>query len=60
MSLNEEATMLKNSIAIIKQQLPKATCKRDVLLLKDKLHTLRLELAMCQAELRNGYSMSNI
>lgn len=58
MPINEEYAMLKNNIAIIKRKMASATNKRDLLLLKDQLHTTRMELAMCQAEMRNGYSLA--
>lgn len=57
MPLQEEIAMLKNSIVIIKSKMAKAQNKRDYLLLKDQLHTTRMELVMAQAEMRNGYSM---
>lgn len=59
MPLQEEITMLKNNIVIIKSKMAHAQNKRDYLLLKDQLHTTRMELVMAQAEMRNDYSMSD-
>lgn len=59
MSLQDEIAMLKNNIVIIKNKMAHAQNKRDYLLLKDQLHTTRMELVMAQAEQREGYSMSD-
>lgn len=59
MPLQEEIAMLKNNIVIIKSKMAHAQNKRDYLLLKDQLHTTRMELVMAQAEMRNGYSMTD-
>lgn len=59
MSLQDEITMLKNNIVIIKGKMAHAQTKRDYLLLKDQLHTTRMELVLAQAEAREGYSMSD-
>ena len=59
MSLQDEIAMLKNNITIIKSKMAHAQNKRDYLLLKDQLHTTRMELVMAQAEAREGYSMSD-
>lgn len=59
MPLQEEIAMLKNNIVIIKSKMAHAPNKRDYLLLKDQLHTTRMELVMAQAEMRNGYSMTD-
>lgn len=59
MSLQDEIAMLKNNIVIIKNKMAHAQNKRDYLLLKDQLHTTRMELVMAQAEAREGYSMSD-
>ncbi len=59
MPLQEEIAMLKNNIVIIKNKMAHAQNKRDFLLLKDQLHTTRMELVMAQAEMRNGYGMSD-
>ena len=56
MSLKDEIAMLKNNIAVIKGKMAHAQNKREFLLLKDQLHTTRMELAMAQAEEREGYS----
>ena len=56
MSLKDEIAMLKNNIAVIKSKMAHAQNKREFLLLKDQLHTTRMELAMAQAEEREGYS----
>ena len=56
MSLSEEIAMLKNNIVVIKSKMAHAQTKRDYLLLKDQLHTTRMELVMAQAEAREGYS----
>lgn len=58
MPIEQEYEMLKSNLAIIKRKMGKATTKRELLLLKDQLHTTRMELAMCQADMRNGYSLS--
>lgn len=58
MSLQDEITMLKNNIKIIKTKMANAQDKRERLLLKDQLHTTRMELVMAQAEAREGYSLS--
>lgn len=57
MSLQDEITMLKNNIKIIKTKMANAQDKRERLLLKDQLHTTRMELVLAQAEQREGYSM---
>lgn len=57
MSLQDEIAMLKNNIVIIKSKMAHAQAKRDYLLLKDQLHTTRMELVLAQAEQREGYSM---
>ena len=59
MSLQDEIAMLKNNIVIIKSKMAHAQNKRDYLLLKDQLHTTRMELVMAQAEAREGYSMTD-
>ena len=56
MSLQDEIAMLKNNIVVIKNKMAHAQNKRDYLLLKDQLHTTRMELVMAQAEAREGYS----
>ena len=56
MSLQDEIAMLKNNIVVIKNKMAHARTKRDYLLLKDQLHTTRMELVMAQAEAREGYS----
>lgn len=57
MSLQDEIAMLKNNIKIIKTKMANAQDKRERLLLKDQLHTTRMELVLAQAEQREGYSM---
>lgn len=59
MSLQDEIAMLKNNIVVIKSKMAHAQTKRDYLLLKDQLHTTRMELVLAQAEAREGYSMSD-
>ena len=57
MPITEEITMLKNNIALIKTRMAHAQSKRELLLLKDELHTTRMELVMAQAEAKNGFSL---
>ena len=59
MSSQDELAMLQNTIVVIKNKMAHAQTKRDYLLLKDQLHTTRMELVMAQAEAREGYSMSD-
>lgn len=59
MSLQDEIAMLKNNIVVIKNKMAHAQTKRDYLLLKDQLHTTRMELAMAQAEAKNGFGFDD-
>lgn len=58
MPITEEITMLKNNIALIRSRMAHAQSKRELLLLKDELHTTRMELVMAQAEAKNGFSLA--
>lgn len=58
MPITQEIEMLKNNIALIKSRMAHAQNKRELLLLKDELHTTRMELVMAQAEAKNGFSLA--
>ena len=58
MSVTQEIEMLKENIAVIKTRMAHAQSKREFLLLKDQLHTTRMELTMAQAEAKNGFSLA--
>lgn len=58
MPITQEIEMLKNNISILKNRMAHANNKRELLLLKDELHTTRMELVMAQAEVKNGFSLA--
>lgn len=58
MSVHEEIVMLKESIKNLKSKMANTKNKRERLLYKERIHTASLELAMAQAEERNGYGLN--